>query len=58
MHYKNESGAHLTMGSNQCVAKVSNISGYTKRIMRKIHKKEEALHRWCEAPLVFNGTAQ
>ena len=26
------------------VAKVSIISGYTKRIMRKIHKKEEALH--------------
>jgi hypothetical protein len=38
-----------------CVAKVSNISGYTKRIMKKIHKKEEALHRWCEAPLVFKG---
>ena len=26
------------------VAKVSIISGYTKRIKRKIHKKEEALH--------------
>jgi len=24
---------------NNGVAKVSNISGYTKRIMRKIHKK-------------------
>ena len=46
MHYKNESRAHLTMGFtiNNGVAKVSIISGYSKSIMRKIHKKEEALH--------------
>jgi len=42
INFKKNEATHLTMGFLPifCVAKVSIISGYTKSIMRKIHKKK------------------
>ena len=42
INFKKNEATHLTMGFLPifCVAKVSIISGYTKRIMRKIHTKK------------------